>query len=81
MKRASSAGATSIHSAADLGRLLRESRKRSGMTLQEAALVCGVSTRNLLEIEHGKDTAKIGRVLALLEQFGIRLWARGKELD
>ena len=67
-----------VQSPADLGKLLRAARKNAGMTLDEAALVCGVSKRNLSEIERGKTTAEIGRVLRLLGQFGIVLVARSK---
>ena len=71
---------TTVRSAEDLGHLLRTSRKASNMTLEEAALICGVSKRNLSEIERGKATAEIGRVLKLLDQFGITLTAKQKEL-
>lgn len=72
---------SAVRTAADLGQLLRASRKASRMTLEEAALVCGVSKRNLSEIERGKATAEIGRVLKLLEQFGIMLVAKPKGMD
>jgi HTH-type transcriptional regulator/antitoxin HipB len=71
---------TEIESPADLGRLLRQARKEAGMTLQQAALACNVSVRNLLEIEHGKETARVGRVLHLLAQFGLRLLVARREL-
>ena len=73
-------GLVEIQSAADLGRLLRQARKSAGLTLQQAALACNVSVRNLLEIERGKETARVGRVMALLAQFGLRLLAAPREL-
>jgi DNA-binding XRE family transcriptional regulator len=69
-----------IDSPADLGRLLRQARKEAGMTLQQAALACNVSVRNLLEIERGKETARVGRVIHLLAQFGLRLLIARREL-
>jgi len=69
-----------IDSPADLGRLLRQARKEAGMTLQQAALACNVSVRNLLEIERGKETARVGRVIYLLTQFGLRLLIARREL-
>ena len=69
-----------IESPADLGRLLRQARKEAGMTLQQAALACSVSVRNLLEIERGKETARVGRVIYLLAQFGLRLLVARREL-
>jgi transcriptional regulator with XRE-family HTH domain len=69
-----------IHGAADLGRLLRAARKEAGMTLQQAALACNISVRNLLEIEHGKETARVGRIIDLLAQFGMTLTVVRKEL-
>ncbi len=50
------------------------------MTLQQAALACNVSVRNLLEIERGKETARVGRVIHLLAQFGLRLLIARREL-
>jgi HTH-type transcriptional regulator/antitoxin HipB len=69
-----------VESAADLGRLLRAARKEAGMTLQQAALACNVSVRNLLEIERGKETARVGRVIDLLSQFGMTLLVARREL-
>lgn len=61
-----------------LGERVRRRRKALGLTQREAAGLCGVGERFLREVEQGKPTAEIGRVLQLLRGLGLRLrWADG----
>jgi y4mF family transcriptional regulator len=64
---------TKILSAADLGRLVRQRRKEAGFTLKDAAGMAGVGVRFLSELERGKPTLQIDRVLAVLPLFGLDL--------
>lgn len=57
-----------------LGQAVREQRKRSGATLQEAAGLAGVGVRFLLELEHGKKTASLGKTLQVAERMGLEVW-------
>lgn len=57
-----------------LGALIRERRKASGTTLVDAAALAGVSVRFLHEVEHGKRTASIGKLLQILERIGLEVW-------
>lgn len=56
-----------------LGAFLRAARRQAGLTQAEAAGLCNVGTRFLNEIEHGKSTAALGKVLQALRGYGIRL--------
>ena len=56
-----------------LGVLLRAARREAGLTQAEAAGLCNVGTRFLNEIEHGKSTAALGKVMQVLRGYGIRL--------
>ena len=57
----------------DIGRLVRETRKGLGVTQKELALTSGTGLRFIIELEKGKDTAEIGKVLTILQTLGIQL--------
>lgn len=61
-----------------LGELVRDQRKSLGLTQVEAAGLCGVGERFLRELEHGKPTLELGRVLQVLDGLGIELNARAR---
>ncbi|MCU0600326.1 MAG: helix-turn-helix domain-containing protein [Desulfobacterales bacterium] len=63
----------SISSSADIGNVIRAKRKVDSLTQAEAAALCGVGTRFLGELEHGKSTAQIGKVLLILNGLGLEL--------
>lgn len=68
-------GATElITSPEDLGALIRGARKRSGLTQQEFADLCGVGRRFLSESEAGKPRLELGKVLQVLKAVGIDLY-------
>ena len=60
---------------ADLGRLLRDERKRQHMTQTELADVSGVGITYLSQLENGKETAEIGKALNVLTMLGMDLYA------
>lgn len=60
---------------ADLGRLIRDERKRQHMTQTELADVSGVGITYLSQLEHGKETAEIGKALNVLTMLGMDLYA------
>jgi HTH-type transcriptional regulator/antitoxin HipB len=57
----------------DIGKLVRQRRKKAGLTLQEAAGMAGVGIRFLSELERGKPTLQLGLVLQVLQLFGLEL--------
>ncbi len=63
-----------ITSPEDLGALIRGARKRSGLTQQEFADLCGVGRRFLSESEAGKPRLELGKVLQVLKAAGIDLY-------
>ncbi len=65
----------SIVSSKDLGSLLREARRRAGLTLAECAGASGVGIRFLSELERGKESAELGLALRVAAALGIRLQA------
>lgn len=62
-----------------IGKLVRESRKKQGLTQAEAAGYLNVGTRFLSDLENGKPTAQLEKVLVVLEGLGFKLLALPKE--
>jgi len=56
-----------------LGKAVRGRRKRDGLTLTEAAGLTGVGVRFLSELENGKPTVRLDKVLHVLKSLGLRL--------
>jgi HTH-type transcriptional regulator / antitoxin HipB len=57
----------------DIGKLVRETRKALCVTQREVALTSGTGLRFIIELERGKETAEIGKVLTILRTLGIQL--------
>ena len=64
-----------ITTAEDLGNIIRQRRKADGLTLEEAAAVCGVSYAFFSALENGKETVRLNKVLQVLASLGIELEA------
>lgn len=62
-----------VTSAVDIGRAVREKRKADGLTLMEAAALCNVGYRFLSDVENGKETARVGKVLQVLRCLGLEV--------
>lgn len=73
-----------VTSSADIGQAVRQKRKADGLTLAEAAALCNVGYRFLSDLENGKPTAHIGKVLQVLAGLGLALaieprgWPQGE---
>ena len=65
-----------IANAEDVGRIVRQKRKSDGLTLEQAAAVCGVSYAFLSALENGKETARLDKILQVFNCLGIELEAR-----
>jgi len=64
-----------ITSSEDLGKIIKLKRKDDGLTLEEAAAVCGVSYAFLSALENGKETVRLNKVLQVARCLGIELAA------
>ncbi|VAX00021.1 hypothetical protein MNBD_GAMMA22-1092 [hydrothermal vent metagenome] len=60
-----------IYDTAELGQLIRTERKASGVTLQQTSKRSKIGVRFLSELERGKVTAEIGKVIATLHTIGL----------
>ena len=62
-----------ISSLKEIGNAIRTKRKADGLTQADTAALCGVGTRFFGELERGKETAQIGKVLRILQVMGLEL--------
>jgi y4mF family transcriptional regulator len=62
-----------IPTPADIGALVRSTRKASGLRQDELACACGVGLRFIVDLEAGKPTAQIGNVLVVLAGLGVTM--------
>ena len=69
----------SVKDPAEIGRFVHEARKRAGLRQAQAAALCGVGTRFLSDLENGKPTLHLGKVLQVLRGFGLRVIIKRKE--
>jgi y4mF family transcriptional regulator len=61
------------YTAQEIGKLVRKSRKQLGVTQKDLALTSGTGLRFIIELEKGKETCQIGKVLTVLQTLGIKI--------
>ena len=57
----------------EIGRLVRQTRKALGVTQRDLAMTAGTGLRFIIELEQGKPSCQIGKVLTVLHTLGIRI--------
>ncbi len=57
----------------DIGRRIRESRKRQGLTQTSLAMVSGTGLRFIVDLERGKPTCQVGKTLQVMAALGMTL--------
>jgi transcriptional regulator with XRE-family HTH domain len=62
-----------IKTSEDLGKIIRIKRKEDGLTLHDAAAICGVSHVFLSALENGKETVRLNKVLQVAACMGIEI--------
>jgi HTH-type transcriptional regulator / antitoxin HipB len=65
--------------AVDIGTIVRLARLRQGLTQEAAAGLAGVGPRFLGELERGKESVELGKVLRVLTSLGLDLSVRSRE--
>lgn len=72
------AAGASIDDVATLGRLVRQVRNRQGMTQADILGLANTGNRFIVELENGKPTVRLDKVLAVLDVLGLELRVRQK---
>jgi HTH-type transcriptional regulator/antitoxin HipB len=67
---------TKITTMLDLAELVRQTRKKQGLTQSDLAGMSGLGRRFISELERGKPTAQISKVLLVFNVLGIRIEAK-----
>jgi HTH-type transcriptional regulator/antitoxin HipB len=70
-----------IKTSEDLGRIIRKKRKEDGLTLHDAAAICGVSHVFLSALENGKESVQLNKVLQVAACLGIEITAGPRGWD
>ena len=58
---------------AELGSEVRRVRKMLNLTQTDLALTSGTGARFIRELEHGKETCHLGKVIRVLDTLGIEI--------
>lgn len=56
-----------------IGKLIRQTRKQMGVTQKDLALTSGTGLRFIVDLEKGKPTCQLGKVLTVLYTLGIQI--------
>jgi len=56
-----------------IGQIAKRARKTLGVTQKDVALTSGTGLRFIIELEQGKATCQIGKVLTVLHTLGITM--------
>ena len=63
-----------------LGRMVKATRKEQGLTQGQLAAVSGVGVRFIRELEQGKASCHIGKVLTVVAMLGLDITIGGDAL-
>jgi y4mF family transcriptional regulator len=67
-------GKTKIQDTLELGWAIRMRRKALGLTQKELTQYCGCSVKFLSELENGKSTVRIDKVIRIVKMLGCDLY-------
>jgi len=56
-----------------LGQIIRQVRKDQGLTQEQLAATCGVGLRFVRDVEQGKASCHIGKVIQVVYMLGIKI--------
>ncbi len=55
----------------EVGNIIKTTRKAQGLTQPQLAMACGTGVRFIVDIEAGKETCQIGKILNVLQMLGL----------
>jgi y4mF family transcriptional regulator len=68
------------HTIQKIGRVVKTTRKTQGLTQEQLAATAGVGVRFIRELEQGKPSCHVGKVLTVLTMLGLDLMLNGERL-
>jgi y4mF family transcriptional regulator len=63
-----------LKSVNEIGILIRDARKAQGISQEQLAGVAGTGTRFISDLENGKSTIQLSKVLRVLEALGLGMY-------
>lgn len=70
-----------ITSSEQLGSIIRKARRAQKINQTTLAQFCGVGRRFLSDLENGKETAQLAKVIKIMNTLGVGLFARIEWMD
>lgn len=67
-----------IYHSEDIGKIVKNTRKKLKVTQRDLALTSGTGLRFIIELEQGKPTCQLEKVLTVLRTLGITIIIEGK---
>jgi y4mF family transcriptional regulator len=62
----------------EIGKIVKNTRKKLGVTQQSLALTSGTGLRFISDLEHGKPTCQLDKALTVIRALGIKLTIEGQ---
>ncbi|MDP6418680.1 MAG: type II toxin-antitoxin system Y4mF family antitoxin [Candidatus Krumholzibacteria bacterium] len=62
-----------IQTVEQLGATIRRRRKDLGVTQKDLAMICGTGLRFIVDLEKGKQTCQIGKILLVIQALGLKV--------
>lgn len=62
-----------IQDAESLGKAIRQQRRRLKVTQKDLAMTSGTGLRFIIDLEKGKPTCQLGKVLEIVRALGLKL--------
>ncbi|MBU0718622.1 MAG: helix-turn-helix transcriptional regulator [Planctomycetes bacterium] len=62
-----------VTTTAQLGAAIRARRRELGVTQKDLAMTCGTGLRFIIDVEKGKPTCQVGKMLQVLQTLGLEL--------
>jgi len=70
-----------IQSSQQLGSAIRARRRQLKATQKDLAMTCGTGLRFIIDLEKGKPTCQIGKMLQVLQALGLKFQIVGHGVD
>ncbi len=67
-----------LRTAAEIGRLVREMRKAQGISQEQLAGVANTGVRFVSDLENGKPSIQVDKMIQVLEALGLGLYAMNR---
>ncbi len=64
-----------------LGAAIRARRRQLTVTQKDLAMTCGTGLRFIIDLEKGKPTCQIGKILQVLQALGLKLQISSSGVD